>query len=120
MPLTRNFRETVQARAKADPEFRAGLYQEAVQCMLDGDLATTRILLRDFVNATVGFATLAERMGVHEKSLMRMLGKSGNPQAANLLAALQALRAECRLSVTVQAKPAKAPRRRVATELRAA
>ena len=72
MALTRDFRETVQARAKADPAFRAGLYQEAVQCMLDGELATARILLRDFVNATVGFAVVAGRMGVHEKSLMRM------------------------------------------------
>jgi DNA-binding phage protein len=103
MALTRDFRETVRARAKADPAFRAGLYQEAVQCMLDGDLATARILLRDFVNATVGFAVLAGRMGVHEKSLMRMLGKSGNPKAANLLAALRALRAECGLTVTVNA-----------------
>jgi DNA-binding phage protein len=120
MPLTRDFRETVQARAKADPAFRAGLYQEAVQCMLDGDLATARVLLRDFVNATVGFHALAAGMGVHEKSLMRMLSPTGNPTAAHLLAALQALRAECGLSVTVTAKPAKAPRRRAAAELCAA
>ena len=52
MPLTRDFRETVQARAKADPAFCAGLYEDAVQVMLDGDLATARELLRDFVHAT--------------------------------------------------------------------
>ena len=120
MALTRDFRETVQARAKVDPAFRAGLYQEAVQSMLDGDLATARILLRDFVNATVGFAALAARMGVHEKSLMRMLSPKGNPQAANLLAALQALRAECGLTVTVSAKATQPSRGRAAAERRAA
>ncbi len=120
MPLTRDFRETVQARAKADPAFRAGLYQEAVQCMLDGELAAARTLLRDFINATIGFPTLSARMGVHEKSLMRMLGKSGNPKAANLLAALQALRTECGLIVTVSAKTIKPSRSRSEHERRAA
>ena len=51
MPLTRDFRETVQQRAYRDPEFRAGLYQGAVQTMLEGDFAAGRILLRDFINA---------------------------------------------------------------------
>ena len=49
VPLTRDFRETVQVRADRDPEFRAGLYEEAVQGMLDGDLAVAKILLRGFV-----------------------------------------------------------------------
>lgn len=114
MPLTRAFRETVQARAKVDPAFRAGLYQEAAQAMLQGELPAARVLLRDFVNATIGFAALAARMGVHEKSLMRMLGPTGNPQAGNLLAALRALQDECRISVTVEARPARATRRRAA------
>jgi hypothetical protein len=70
--LTRDFRETVKARAERDPAFRAGLYAEAVQAFLDGDLATAKILLRDFINATVGFARLRRRIGVPEKSLMCM------------------------------------------------
>ena len=68
MPLTRDFRETVKARAERDPEFRAGLYQEAVQAMLDGDLGTAKILLRDIINATVGFARLGRRIDVPEKA----------------------------------------------------
>src|ERR1700693_1195951 len=78
MPLTRDFRETVKARADRDPEFRAGLYQEAVQAMLDGDCGTAKILLRDVINATVGFARLGSRINVPEKSLMRMFGPAGN------------------------------------------
>jgi DNA-binding phage protein len=102
MPLTKDFLDTVKARAERDPAFRAGLYQEAVQEMLDGDFAAGRILLRDFINATVGFAALAERVGVSDKSLMRMFGPTGNPHAANLLAVLRALRDEFQLSVAVE------------------
>ena len=45
MPLTRDFRNTVQARAARDPAFRAGLYREAMQALLDGDFRTAKILL---------------------------------------------------------------------------
>jgi DNA-binding phage protein len=110
MALTKDFRETIKARADRDPAFRAGLYQEAVQTMLDGDFATGRVLLRDFINATIGFPALATRVGVSDKSLMRMLGPAGNPHAANLLTVLHALTEECRLGVTVEAKLTKRAR----------
>ena len=105
MPLTRDFRATVKARADRDPAFRAGLYQEAVQAMLDGDFGTAKILLRDVINATVGFARLGRRIDVPEKSLMRMFSPVGNPRAENLIAVVAALKAECRLSLTVHAAP---------------
>jgi DNA-binding phage protein len=104
MPLTKDFRATVVARAERDPAFRTGLYQEAVQVMLEGDFATARVLLRDFINATIGFPALAQRMGVGDKSLMRMFGTSGNPTATNLLTALRVLQDECQMSLTVRAK----------------
>jgi DNA-binding phage protein len=109
MPLTRDFRETVKARADLDPAFRAGLYQEALQALLDGDFGTAKILLRDVINATAGFAELGRRIDVPEKSLMRMFGPSGNPRAENLVAVVTALNQECGLSPTVHAAP---PRRR--------
>jgi DNA-binding phage protein len=105
MPLTRDFRETVKARADRDPAFRAGLYQEAVQAMLDGDFGTAKILLRDVINATLGFARLGSRINVPEKSLMRMFGPAGNPRAENLIAVVAALKEECHLSLTVHAAP---------------
>jgi DNA-binding phage protein len=105
MPLTRDFRETVKARADRDPAFRAGLYQEAVQALLDGDLGTAKILLRDVINATMGFAELARRVETPEKSLMRMFGPAGNPRAENLVAVVAALREECHVSLTVRASP---------------
>ena len=105
MPLTRDFRDTVKARADRDPAFRAGLYQEAVQALLDGDLGTAKILLRDVINATIGFARLAGSVNVPEKSLMRMFGPGGNPRAENLIAVVAALKAECQMSLTVHAAP---------------
>ena len=105
MPLTRDFRETVMARVRRDPAFRAGLYQEAVQAILDGELGTARVLLRDFINATVGFAKLARLIGVPDKSLMRMFGPNGNPRAGNLVTIVAALKAECHLSLIVHAAP---------------
>lgn len=92
MPLSRDFRETVTARAERDPAFRAGLYQEAMQALLDGELGVAKILLRDFINATVGFGALGTRVGVPEKSLMRMFGPQGSPRAENLAAVVAARR----------------------------
>jgi len=84
MPLTREFKETVQARAKRDPDFRSGLLKEGVECMLAGDVDTGKTILRDYINATIGFSELGELTNKQPKSLMRMLGPHGNPQARNL------------------------------------
>jgi DNA-binding phage protein len=102
------------ARAERDPAFRAGLYQEAVQAILDGELGTAKILLRDFINATLGFAKLARRINSPEKLLMRMFGPNGNPRAENLVAVVRALKEECGLSLTVRAAPQR--RRTVRTD----
>jgi hypothetical protein len=84
MPLTRDFKETVRARAARDPKFRKHLLQEAVDSMLAGDVDTGKIVLRDYINATIGFDELGAITHKSPKSLMRMLGPTGNPQARNL------------------------------------
>lgn len=84
MPLTRDFRETVMARARQDSEFREGLLTEAVECFLAGDVGTGKILLRDYINATIGFQELGRLTNKKGTSLMRMLGPKGNPAARNL------------------------------------
>jgi DNA-binding phage protein len=85
MALTRSFKETVRERAAEDPDFRAELLKEAINSLLAGDLATGKIVLRDYINATIGFEELATLTNKSPKSLMRMLGPRGNPQARNLL-----------------------------------
>ena len=86
MPLTRNFKETIRDRAQRDPEFRVGLLQEALEAMLDNDLDTGKVLLRDYVNATVGFEALSAQIDKDPKSVMRMLSAKGNPRADSLMA----------------------------------
>ena len=70
MPLTKDFKDTIKARAERDPEFRVGLFREAIDALLSDDLESGKVLLRDYVNATVGFETLAEEMEKNPKSLM--------------------------------------------------
>ena len=84
MPLTRDFKETVQARARRDPAFRDGLLREGVECLLAGEVEAGKIILRDYINATIGFKELGTLTNKPTKSLMRMFGPTGNPQARNL------------------------------------
>ena len=88
MALTRDFMETVQARAQRDPDFREALLKEGVECLLAGDLDTGKIVLRDYINATIGFEELGSLTNRPPKSLMRMFGPAGNPHARNLLAVI--------------------------------
>jgi DNA-binding phage protein len=91
MPLTRPFKETVYARARRDAAFRAALLAEGAQLLLSGELSTAKVILRDYINATIGFETLANAVSIPAKSLMRMFSASGNPQANNLFAVLSYL-----------------------------
>jgi DNA-binding phage protein len=84
MPLTKDFRETVRERLQRDPKARKALLAEAIECLLSGDLDTGKAILRNYINATIGFEELSDRTHTPSKSLMRMLGPKGNPQARNL------------------------------------
>lgn len=82
--IRRTFRKSVRARAVRDPLFRVSLLESGLDALLAGDLPGFREGIRSYVNATLGFARLADRTGIPEKSLMRMLGPAGNPRAAHL------------------------------------
>ena len=103
MPLTRDFKETIQARARRDEAFREALLTEAVDAMLSGDVETGKTVLRDYINATVGFDALATVTKKSPKSLMRMLGPNGNPQARNLFKIVAYLQTKAGLQLKVRA-----------------
>ena len=104
MPLTRDFKETIRARTVGDPEFREALLEEGVQCFLAGDVETGKSVLRDYINATIGFRELGGLTDKSPKSLMRMLGPQGNPQARNLFEIIARLQ-DCEgLNLTVRAE----------------
>lgn len=92
MALTRDFRRTIMERVRPDPDFAKALLDEAATLFLNGEPEMARLILRDLVNATVGFEALAADTGKPAKSLHRMLSKSGNPTMDNLAAILGALR----------------------------
>ena len=91
MALTRDFRETVQARVQRDAKYRRGLLREAVEALLTGEMPLGREILRDFINATIGFPALAEETGIHVKTLHQMFGPKGNPTAAKLFSIIACL-----------------------------
>ncbi len=84
MALTRSFKETIQSRALQDAGFREGLLKESIENMLSGDTETGKLLLRDYIKATMGFKELGHLTSKSPKSLMRMFSLGGNPTANNL------------------------------------
>jgi len=81
---TRGIRETVQARVRRDAAFRKGLLRDAVESLLAEEVSLGKELLRDYINATVGFPKLAEETKLHVKTLHQIFGPRGNPTASNL------------------------------------
>ena len=91
MTITRNFKETIQERALHDKKFREGILRESIACMLSGDIKTGKALVRDYINATIGFEKLSRLTHKDSKSLMRMFSISGNPTANNLFEVIRIL-----------------------------
>lgn len=113
MALTRAFKETVKDRADRDPEFRNGLLEEALGAVVRGELDVAKILLRDYINATVGFETVGKAVEKSPKSLMRMLGPVGNPNAKNLFGVTQFLQENAGMQFkVVTVKPPKKVKKR--------
>ena len=99
MVLTRDFKETIRKRVEQDPDFAKALLHEAIDLMLDGDSVTAKLILRDLVNATVGFERLAEEVHKPSKSLHRMLSASGNPTMENLSAIFVTIKKALRVRI---------------------
>jgi DNA-binding phage protein len=91
MGLTRDFKETVVARVERNPAFAQALLDEATTLLISGEAETARLILRDLVNATLGFEQLEKLTDVPSKSLHRMLSPKGNPSMDNLAAILSAV-----------------------------
>jgi len=103
MALTKDFKDTIQARVRRDPAFREALLQEGVECLLGGEIEEGKSLLRDYINATIGFEGLAKLTRRPSKSLMRMFGEHGNPQARNLFEIISELQRSEGVHLTVRA-----------------
>lgn len=103
MALTRSFKETVVERVERDPAFAKALLDEAATLFLSDEPETARLILRDLVNATLGFEQLAALTDKPSKSLHRMLSPKGNPSMDNLSAIFGAIRTSLRVALEVHA-----------------
>jgi len=92
MTLARDFKQTIVERVERDPDFAKALLDEVATLFLSGEPDAARLILRDLVNATVGFESLAELTQKPSKSLHRMLSPKGNPSMDNLAAIFGAIR----------------------------
>jgi hypothetical protein len=106
MALTRSFKELVQRRVASDAAFGEALLREGIDTMLTGDVDTGKAILRDYIKATIGFEKLGEATGTQPKSLIRMFGPRGNPQAKNLFSVLGYLQKQAGLQLHVTTGPA--------------
>lgn len=91
MALTREFRESVAERARKDAKYRKALLKEAIEALLNSELEAGKAMLRDYINATIGFEELSRILHKDSKSIHRMLGLKGNPRAENIFSIIKAL-----------------------------
>lgn len=101
MALTRDFKQTIVERVRRDPEFARAMLDEALTLFLNGEPETARAILRDLVNATIGFEALAAETAKPGKSLHRMLSPKGNPSMDNLAIIFGAVRRSLKVGIKV-------------------
>ena len=76
------------------------LLDEAIVLFVEGAPDTARLILRDLVNATVGFEALAREIHKPPKSLHRMLSPKGNPSMDKLAAFFRAVRERLQVNLS--------------------
>ena len=101
MPKARSFHQLVEQQVSRDPKFAEALLREAIEVMLEGDVGTGKTILRDYIKATVGFEQLGAATDLPPKSLTRMFGPNGNPQAKNLFSVIGYLQDRAGLELKV-------------------
>jgi len=101
MAKTKSFKDLVQGKVKTDRKFAEALLREGVDAMLSGDIETGKTILRDYIKATIGFEKLGKATGAPPKSLIRMFGPRGNPQAKNLFSVIGHLQKQAGLQLHI-------------------
>jgi DNA-binding phage protein len=79
MALTVDYKEGVLKDLRENPEMAREFYREAVRSIINGDIETGGVMLRDLVNAGIGFQRLARETGIRAPNLHRALSPEGNP-----------------------------------------
>jgi hypothetical protein len=104
MPLTKDFKTTVMARAHHDKDFCNAMLTEAINELLTGDMDLGKAILRDYINAVISFEILSAMLDKNPKSLMRMLGPKGNPTSKSLFDVFHAIQKLKKMKINVSLK----------------
>jgi hypothetical protein len=83
MELTTSFDESVTEDLRDSARFRKAFLGRVVASMLAGEVDLGKLMLRKYVNGTIGFIKLGAALGKSSKTLMQMLGPKGNPHIRN-------------------------------------
>jgi hypothetical protein len=102
---TKSFKALVQEHVATDRAFAEAPLRDGVETLLSGDVDTGKAILRDYIKATVGFEKLGAATGTPAKSLIRMLGPRGNPQARNLFSIIGYLQKQAGVELHVAPGP---------------
>jgi hypothetical protein len=105
MIVIKSFKELAQNQTSRDPEFGAALLRESIDSMLAGDIEAGKAILRNYIKATVGYERLGEATDMPAKSLSRMFGPRGNPQARNLFGVISYLQKQAGVQLHVMRDP---------------
>jgi len=105
MTLTRSFEVLVEKQVAGDPAFAEALLREGIDLMLAGDVDAGKAILRNYIKATIGFEKLGRATGTQPKSLIRMFGPRGNPQARNLFNVIGYLQKQAGVELHVAPSP---------------
>jgi DNA-binding phage protein len=101
MLLTRDFKKIVVARVERDPTFAEALLNEAATLFFSDEPETSRVVLRDLVNATLGLEQLAKMTATPSDCLQRMLSTKGNPSMNALAAIFSAISSHLKVGLMV-------------------
>jgi hypothetical protein len=91
MALSEDVNVAIRARMKRDPALGREVLKEAIAGLIGGEVDVGKTLLRNYVVARLGFDELGRLTGKAPQSLMRMLSRTGNPQARNLFEVIRVL-----------------------------
>jgi hypothetical protein len=87
----RQLEAKVEAKIASAFAYGEALLREGIDTMLAGDVDADKALLRDYIEAAVGFGKLGEATGTQPKSFIRMFGPRANPKARNLFVIIGSL-----------------------------
>lgn len=83
--------EVIVKQLQSDQTLRREHLRDAINSLFTEDYRASLLMIRDIINATCGFPTIAREIGANEKSVMQMLSDKGNPSSEKLLGILRYL-----------------------------